>query len=148
MVPVGIWHHWSRGGGGGVLGDWSDSVMSLSRWKGNCFKGVLTAESEAATSEREGSTPPREHLTPPPHAFIFHTPHCSHLASSSCMPNAIAITAFSFFFFNPTLPSSFHPSIKVPLSSLFRNYNRSGFRQFDQLQGLHVRTGKRGGGGC
>lgn len=86
------WRWWRCGGG-----DRSDSVMSLSRWKGNCFKGDQTAESEAATSEREGSTPPREHLTPPPHPSILHTPPCSHLASSSCMPNAIAITAGFFF---------------------------------------------------
>lgn len=61
------------------------------------------------------------------------------------MPNAIAITAsYSFFFFLPLLPlpSSFLFSFKAPLGSLFRNYNRSGFRQFDQMQGPHVRIGE------
>lgn len=106
------WRWWWCCGGG----DQSDFVMSLSRWKGNCFKGDQTAESEATTSKREGSTPPREHLTPPSHPSILHTPPCSLLASSYCMPNAIAITASSVFFpqctalllLPPSLPSKHH----------------------------------------
>lgn len=129
---------WQCGGG-----DQSDSAMSLSGWKGNCFKGDQTAKSEAATGEREGSPRPWEHLTPPPHPSILNTPPCFHLASRSCMANAIAITASSF---SCSLSSSFLPSFKAPLGSLFRNYNHSGFRQFDQMLGLHVRIEKGGGG--
>ncbi len=47
------------------------------------------------------------------------------------------------FFPNLSLPSSFLSSFKAPLGSLFRNYNHSGFRQFDQMQGLHVRIGRK-----
>ncbi|CAB1450961.1 unnamed protein product [Pleuronectes platessa] len=95
-----------RAGWGG--GDRRDSVMSLSR---------------------------RALNTAPP---SIHPPHPSLRSPSSCVLNAIAITASSFLFFalsSPALPSSFLPSFKAPLGSLFRNYNCSGFRQFDQMQG-------------
>lgn len=123
------------------------SVQFKHIYKEEIFSTLIdqTAESEAATSEREGSTPPREHLTLPPHPSFLHSSPCSDLASSSCMPIAIAITGSSSFFSSPALPSSFLPSFKATLGSLFRNYNRSGFRQFDQMQGLHVRIGKEEG---
>lgn len=130
--------------------------MSLSRLKGNCFKGDQTGR-EAATSSREGSTPPRQHLTPPPHPSVHPSLHPSSrrppqppppLTDPACpMPLPSLPPAPSTYF--PTTPRLVllcpppSPlSFKAPLGSLFRNYNRSGFRQFDQMRCLHVRIGK------
>lgn len=102
------------------------------------------------TSERErglvSSTRALNSAFPSTHPSI-RPPHPSPHSSSSCMLNAIAITASSFFFPlrlsppPPTPPASKHHSAASSEITIAQ-----GLGNFDQMRALHVRIGE--GKGC
>jgi len=121
-----FWQPWLEYGVVGVevvgmwLCDWSDSLMSLSRWKGNLIQRG-SGQRERGCDRRVGglNSCVRALNTSPP-VFLIQTPNCSQLPTSSCFKlSAIAITAFPFFFLSPALPSSLlQNSTQLPLQKL------------------------------